>query len=489
MALAPLIVIWFGLGLASKVINAALVAFFPLLVNTMVGLRSADEDRVSLMRSLAASERQIFWMLRLPNALPFVMAGLDIAMIFALIGAIVAEFVGATAGLGMLIQIMNFTMDVSGQFSVLLILSVRRPRPQPGIQLVRRRVLFWDPSEKGAVEAPEVEMTTQPRSPPPARRKGSARMRSLRGRPGPRLLPGPPARRRPDQAARGELRAHRSPPAPARPLRSPPRSAGSRQEGLEVELVPLPGSTDCVKNVATREVPVRCRASSPWRSAAAGHQGQDLLHRVRDQQLRARGAGGQPHPEVADLKGKIIGVTNMASAGVIIARAQVAAAGLNPDTDVTIVVAGEGAQPAAMLRNKQVDALSQFDTQYALIEIAGVKMRYLDPAPSRASRQRLPRPRGDPQGPAKELVGARSRLRQGHGVHHGQPRGRRADRLRSVPATKPTGKDEATAVRDDVKVLQARMPHWRLEPAGVKQWGENSEVNYRDYADFLLKWG
>ena len=124
VALAPLIVIWFGLGLTSKVVNAALVAFFPLLVNTMVGLRSADEDRVSLMRSLAASDRQIFWMLRLPNALPFVMAGLDIAMIFALIGAIVGEFVGATAGLGMLIQSMNFTMDVSGQFSVLLILSV-----------------------------------------------------------------------------------------------------------------------------------------------------------------------------------------------------------------------------------------------------------------------------------------------------------------------------------------------------------------------------
>jgi NitT/TauT family transport system permease protein len=85
VALAPLIVVWFGLGLTSKVINAALIAFFPLLVNTMVGLRSADEERVSLMRSLAASERQIFLMLHLPNALPFVMAGLDVAMIFALI--------------------------------------------------------------------------------------------------------------------------------------------------------------------------------------------------------------------------------------------------------------------------------------------------------------------------------------------------------------------------------------------------------------------
>jgi len=146
VALAPLIVIWFGLGLTSKVVNAALVAFFPLLVNTIVGLKSADEDRVSLMRSLAARERQIFWMLRLPNALPFVMAGLDVAMIFALIGAIVAEFVGARSGLGMLIQAMNFTMDVSGQFSILLILSTVGLILNRCIFLIRKRILFWDPS-------------------------------------------------------------------------------------------------------------------------------------------------------------------------------------------------------------------------------------------------------------------------------------------------------------------------------------------------------
>jgi NitT/TauT family transport system permease protein len=157
VALAPLIIIWFGLGLTSKVVNAALIAFFPLLVNTMVGLRSADEERVNLMRSLAASERQIFWMLRLPNALPFVMAGLDVAMIFALIGAIVAEFVGARSGLGMLIQSMNFTMDVSGQFSILLVLSVVGLLLNRCILLVRRRVLFWDPSEKERAEVWPVE--------------------------------------------------------------------------------------------------------------------------------------------------------------------------------------------------------------------------------------------------------------------------------------------------------------------------------------------
>jgi NitT/TauT family transport system permease protein len=152
VALAPLIVVWFGLGLTSKVVNAALVAFFPLMVNTIVGLRSVEEDRISLMRSLDASETQIFWMLRLPNALPFIMAGLEIAMIFALIGSIVAEFVGAESGLGTLIQSMNFTMDVAGQFSVLLILSAVGLLLNKCIIFFRRRVLFWDPSEKARAE-------------------------------------------------------------------------------------------------------------------------------------------------------------------------------------------------------------------------------------------------------------------------------------------------------------------------------------------------
>lgn len=148
VALAPLVIIWFGLGITSKVVAAALVAFFPLMVNTIAGLRSTDEDRVNLMRSLAASRWQIFWMLQLPNAMPYIFAGLEIAMIFALIGAIVGEFVGATAGLGMLIQSMNFTMDVAGQFSILLILSALGLTLNGIVGMIRKRVLFWDPSQK-----------------------------------------------------------------------------------------------------------------------------------------------------------------------------------------------------------------------------------------------------------------------------------------------------------------------------------------------------
>lgn len=162
VALAPLIIVWFGLGITSKVVNAALVCFFPLMINTIVGLRSAEEDRVSLMRSLAASPLQIFWMLRVPNALPYIFAGLEIAMIFALIGAIVGEFVGAESGLGMLIQSMNFTMDVAGQFSVLLILSVIGLILNGIVTVVRRRALFWDPSSRQGGGRTRVPAPSQP---------------------------------------------------------------------------------------------------------------------------------------------------------------------------------------------------------------------------------------------------------------------------------------------------------------------------------------
>lgn len=147
VALIPLIIIWFGLGIGSKVVSAALVAFFPLMVNTIVGIRSVEQDRVDLLRSLAASRWQIFWMLQLPNALPYIFAGLEISMIFALIGAIVAELISSQEGLGMVLQSMSYTMDVAGQFSVLLILAVLGLVLNSVVVVIRRRVLFWDPSQ------------------------------------------------------------------------------------------------------------------------------------------------------------------------------------------------------------------------------------------------------------------------------------------------------------------------------------------------------
>ena len=264
-----------------------------------------------------------------------------------------------------------------------------------------------------------------------------------------------------------------------------------KQEGLDVEVVPLPGSTDCVKTVATRELLVSLPSMEPL---AVGRP-QGIRAKIFYTAYETNGYGlavvvDSPIQKAADLKGKTIGVTNMASAGVIVARAQVAAAGLNPDSDVKIVVAGEGAQPAAMLKTHQVDALSQFDTQYALIENAGVKMRYLD----RTAIERFP---GNGflaleetiKSHPTELVGLARAYAKGTVFTLNNPEAAVRIVYEVFPQTKPTGKDEATAVREDTKVLEARVPHWRLERAGVTRWGESSEVNYRDYADFLLKWG
>lgn len=154
VALAPLIVIWFGLGLTSKIAQAGLTAFFPLMVNTIVGLRSADEDRIALMRSLDASNMQIFTMLRMPSAMPFIFAGFEIAMMLSLIGAIVAEFVGAQRGLGVLIMSMTYTMDVAGQFSVLIVLAVLGLLLHSIIVAIRKRLLFWDLSQRKAPDVP-----------------------------------------------------------------------------------------------------------------------------------------------------------------------------------------------------------------------------------------------------------------------------------------------------------------------------------------------
>jgi NitT/TauT family transport system substrate-binding protein len=264
-----------------------------------------------------------------------------------------------------------------------------------------------------------------------------------------------------------------------------------KQEGLDVEVVPLPGSTDCIKNVATRELPVTLPSMEPLAiGRAQGIRAKIFYTAYQTNGYGLAVAADSPIQKAADLKGKTVGVTNMASAGVIVARAQVAAAGLNPDSDINIVVAGEGAQPAAMLKNRQVDALSQFDTQYALIDNAGVKMRYLD----RTAIERFP---GNGflaleetiKSRQKELVGLARAYAKGTIFTLNNPEAAVRIVYEVFPQTKPTGKDEATAVREDTKVLEARVPHWRLEPAGVTRWGESSEVNYRDYGDFLLKWG
>jgi len=143
IAIAPLIIVWAGFGLSSKVIIAALVAFFPVLVNVIVGLKTIDQSKLELMHSLRASRWQIFRLVTFPNALPFVFAGLDIAIVFSVLGAIVGEFVGAQRGLGNLILQFNVTLDIAGVFAVLILLAVLGIALHLIMQAIQRRVIFW----------------------------------------------------------------------------------------------------------------------------------------------------------------------------------------------------------------------------------------------------------------------------------------------------------------------------------------------------------
>jgi len=151
IAIAPLILVWVGLGIESKIIIAALVSFFPMLVNTIVGLKSASADKLELMHALTASRTKTFFLVKLPEALPYMFAGLQIGIVLAVLGAIVGEFVGAKAGLGYLIIQMNYTMDVAGMFAVLVILGVMGVALNVLITVVRRRVIFWQRTDVTAI--------------------------------------------------------------------------------------------------------------------------------------------------------------------------------------------------------------------------------------------------------------------------------------------------------------------------------------------------
>lgn len=143
IAMAPLLLIWIGFGIESKIAMAALVAFFPMLISTVNGLRSYDRDMHQMFLSLSASRWQQLRYLKLPAAVPFLVAGLDVSFIFALLGAIVGEFVGASAGLGYTIIQLQFQLDTAGVFAILVILGCVGVTGHTIIGFLGRRAAFW----------------------------------------------------------------------------------------------------------------------------------------------------------------------------------------------------------------------------------------------------------------------------------------------------------------------------------------------------------
>jgi NitT/TauT family transport system permease protein len=146
VALAPLFVVWFGLGISSKIVLGILLTFFPLMINTAAGLASVERERIELMKSLKATGWKTFRLVTLPSALPFIFAGLEMAAAYAVLGAVVGEFVGGTSGLGVLILNRNAALDIAGSLAALIILAVMGIVLQRAVAVARARVLFWAPS-------------------------------------------------------------------------------------------------------------------------------------------------------------------------------------------------------------------------------------------------------------------------------------------------------------------------------------------------------
>lgn len=124
IAIAPLLIIWFGYGAPPKIIMAFLISFFPIVIDTIIGLRSVELGKIQLAQSMGASGWQIFRKIRLPNALPNILGGMKIASTLAVIGAIVGEYIGADQGLGRVILIANGNFDTTTVFAAITYLTV-----------------------------------------------------------------------------------------------------------------------------------------------------------------------------------------------------------------------------------------------------------------------------------------------------------------------------------------------------------------------------
>ncbi len=123
VAIAPVMLAWFGFGMTPKIAIIVTIAFFPIVINAVVGLRSATPQMIYLAQSMGATRMQIFWKFRLPQAMPSILAGVKMASVLAVIGAVVAEFVGADSGLGYVILSASSNFDITRQFSSIVILS------------------------------------------------------------------------------------------------------------------------------------------------------------------------------------------------------------------------------------------------------------------------------------------------------------------------------------------------------------------------------
>jgi NitT/TauT family transport system permease protein len=148
VAVAPLIIIWFGIGMTSKIVLVTLLAFFPLLINSLLGFKSVEPERLELLASLRASRWQVFRLVMVRSALPAILAGVEMAILFSLTGSIVGEFLAGQAGLGVLIQRTKTSFNIAGTFAVLITLALVGVLLVVLVRHVRCRLVFWAAADR-----------------------------------------------------------------------------------------------------------------------------------------------------------------------------------------------------------------------------------------------------------------------------------------------------------------------------------------------------
>jgi putative hydroxymethylpyrimidine transport system permease protein len=142
--LAPILVVWFGFGLTPKLVIVALICFFPITVNMLDGLRSVDPDLTKMLRSLGAGRLQRLWRAEIPTALPYAFSGARVAITVSVIGAVFAEYVGSSEGLGHLINQAQAQLLTARSFAAVVVLSAMAILLFALVSLIERKVITWD---------------------------------------------------------------------------------------------------------------------------------------------------------------------------------------------------------------------------------------------------------------------------------------------------------------------------------------------------------
>lgn len=143
MAVAPLFILWFGFGTLPKVLIAAIITFFPMLINSIMGFRSIDENHYEYMRSLHASKAEIFMKLRLPNSLPYLFSAAKTCVSLSVMGAVVGEWSGSSEGLGNVIMMSGNYMQTTRMFAAIFMLAFMGIVLTNVVRYIERKVLDW----------------------------------------------------------------------------------------------------------------------------------------------------------------------------------------------------------------------------------------------------------------------------------------------------------------------------------------------------------